>query len=78
MSCFRAVRDNVSAHMCVVKGLINTPVVTITANADGECFREHEAYDLWKTGDASRGPPYVVDAHGIGWRMFPNPLALPR
>ena len=78
MSCFRAVRDNVSAHMCVVKGLIDTPVETITANADGECFREHEAYDLWKTGDASRGPPYVVDAHRIGWRMFPNPLALPR
>ena len=78
MSCSCAVRDDVSAQRRVVKHLINTAVETITVSADGERFREHEAHDLWKTRDTTRGPSYVVDAHCIGWRMFPNPLALPR
>ena len=78
MSCFRAFRDDVSADRCVVKRLTNIPVETITVSADAECFREHEAHDLWKTRDTTGGPSYVVDAHRIGWRMFPNPLALPR
>src|SRR6266480_4655136 len=78
MSCSRAVCDDVSAHRRVVKRLINIPVETIEVSADGNCFREHEAYDLWKTGDTTRGPPYVVDAHHIGWRLSPNSLALAR
>ena len=78
MSCSRAVRDDVSADRRIVKRLINIPVETIAVEADGKCFREHESYDLWKTGDATGGPPHVVDADRIGWRLFPNPLALAR
>ena len=78
MSCSRAVRDNVSAHRRVVKRLINIPVETIVVCADGNCFREYESYDLWKPGDTTGGPPYVIEAHHIGWRRRPDALALTR
>ena len=78
MSYRCAMRDNVSAHGRIIKRLINIPVETITVSADGECFRQHETHDLWKTRDTTGDPTDVVDAHRIGWRLLPNPLALPR
>jgi len=63
MGYSRALRDDVSAHRRVVKRLINSSVETIAVVADGDCFCELEAYDLWETRDTTGGPPDVVDLH---------------
>jgi hypothetical protein len=65
MGCSRALRDDISALRRVVKRLLKSSVETIAVVADGNCFREYEAYGLWKTWDTTGGPPYVVDAHHI-------------
>src|SRR5215470_16643027 len=78
MGCSRAMRDDVSTHRCVVKRLINGPLVTIAIEADSKCFREHEAYASWGTRDPTRSPSYVVDPHHIGCHQFPSPHAYSR